>query len=123
MRVCNAAVKHSEPLVTQHPPPPQDVQRLRSFGRKARLHGEGSDHPVIIFLARLHGALGRRPSFFQPNSSEISFDEAWLLNLFDAVRKNDHDRYCFAMRSRMSRSDAAELHFFAMKAAQALDLL
>jgi len=74
-------------------------------------------------MARLHTALGRTPTFFQPSSPEISFDEAWLLNLFDAVKKKDHDRYCFAMRSRMSRSDASGLHFFAMKAAQALDLL
>ena len=123
MQVCNTALKHSAPLVTQSPPPPQVVERLREFGRKARLFGAATDHPVIGFLARLPSALGRKPVFFQPSSTEISFDEAWLLNLFDAVKKQDHDRYCFAMRSRMSRADSAELHFFAVKAANALDIL
>ena len=123
MQVCNTALKHSAPLVTQSPPPPQVVERLREFGRKARLFGAATDDPVIGFLARLPSALGRKPVFFQPSSTEISFDEAWLLNLFDAVKKQDHDRYCFAMRSRMSRADSAELHFFAVKAANALDIL
>jgi len=122
MRVCNTALKDSTPLVTHAPPPPEAVAELREYGRKARLFGVATDDPVIGFLARLPDALGRKPVFFHPTSPEISFDEAWLLNLFDAVKCNDHDRYCFAMRSRMSRSDSAELHFFAMKAANALDI-
>lgn len=121
MQVCNAAVRDSAPLVTQTPPPPEVLTELRRMGRRARLHGAGDSNPVVSLLATLPEALKRRLVFFQDQTSEMSFDEAWLLNLFDAVRTNDHDRYFFAMLSRMSKAKASELHFFVIQAVQALD--
>lgn len=123
MHVCNAALKDSAPLVVRTPPPPQAVAHLREWGRKARLHGVGSSEPGVELLARFGQKLDRRLVFFHPSSAELSFDEMWLLNLFDAVRAQDHDRYCFAMRSRLSKIDAAELHFHVIKAVGALDFL
>ena len=122
MHVCNTALRDSTPLVTHTPPPPKVLADLRDMGRKARLFGAIADDPMQILLARLPKALGRRLVFFEATSHEMSFDEAWLLNLFDAVHKLDHDRYCFAMRSRMSRAQASELHFLVCKAARALDV-
>lgn len=116
MHVCNTALRDSTPLVAHKPPPPQVLSDLRRSARRAWLYGAGDLDPVTKVVARLPGALGRRLVFFEPNSSEMSFDEAWLLNLFDAVRNADHDRYCFAMLSRMSRTQAAELHFHICKA-------
>lgn len=122
MHVCNAALRDSTPLVAHTPPPPKALATLRDSGRRARLYGVGSQDPMVALLARFPDALGRRLVFFEPSSSELSFDEAWLLNLFDAVRQNDHDRYCFAMRSRMSKAQAAELHFSVMKAVATLEI-
>ena len=123
MHVCNAALKDSAPLIAQTPPASGSVKVLRDKGRQARLYGAVSNDPLVALLARFPDALGRRLVFFEPTSSELSFDEVWLLNLFDAVRNHDQDRYCFAMRSRMSKANAAEMHFFVMKAIGALDVL
>jgi hypothetical protein len=122
MHVCNTALRESTPLVTQTPPPPKALADLRARGRKARLFGAISGEPMHDLLAKLPAALGRRLVFFEDSSTELSFDEAWLLNLFDAVHRADHDRYCFAMRSRMSRANASALHFLVCKAARALDV-
>ena len=123
MQVCNAVLRDSVPLVAMSPPPPAVLASLRQKGRDARLHGAGSKDPVTSLLARFPEALGRRLVFFEPTSGELSFDEAWLLNMFDAVQNRDQDRYCFALRSRMSKANAAEMHFFVMKAIRALDVL
>jgi hypothetical protein len=40
--------------------------------------------------------------------------------MFEAVWTGDKDRYCFALLSRMSKADAADLHFATCKAAWTL---
>lgn len=64
--------------------------------------------------------LGKRLAFFKRGARDVSFDEAWLLNMFEAVWTGDKDRYCFALLSQMSKADAADLHFATCKAAWTL---
>ena len=90
---------------------------LRAAGRKARLSGVTTGNPMQALLAALPDALGRRLKFHEPTAVEKSFDELWLENLLDAVRKNDAPRYRFALLSRMSREQASRLHFMVCKAA------
>ncbi|WP_322892032.1 MULTISPECIES: hypothetical protein [unclassified Yoonia] len=100
--------------------PPDPAQHVvRTAGRKARLSGVTTGDPMQDLLAALPEALGRRMKFHEPAASEKSFDEIWLENLFDAVRKGDEARYRFALLSRMSRERASRLHFLVCKAAHA----
>jgi len=94
---------------------------LRATGRRLRLSGRTAGDPMGELLAALPAALGRRMRFYEPTAAEQSFDEAWLANALDAVRKGDEPRYRFAMLSRMSKARASELHFLMCRAANRLD--
>ncbi len=102
-------------------PAPAAHRMLRDAGRKARLTGVKTGNPMDDLLAVLPAALGRRLCFHEVTSWEPSFDELWLANIFDAIRQSDADRYRFAMLSRMSREQAARLHFMMCRAAYRLD--
>ncbi|MCF6445265.1 hypothetical protein [Nereida sp. MMG025] len=95
---------------------------IRTLGRQLCLHPVRHDEsPLAVFMARLPQAIGRRMVFFRLCDGERSFDETWLLNLFDAIMSADAERYTFAMRSRMSRAQAGALHVLACQAASRLD--
>ncbi len=102
-------------------PPPVGLSALRCYAQAARLFGRDTD-PVAVLLRALPDRLGKRLVFFEPGASDVSFDERWVLNLLDALRQRDTDRYQFAMLSRLTKADAAELHFIACKAARTLDV-
>ncbi|MEM1073736.1 MAG: hypothetical protein AAF665_09540 [Pseudomonadota bacterium] len=48
-------------------------------------------------------AVGRRPVFHRPGTSDLSFDEAWLGRLFEAVERSDDDSFRFLIKSRVPR--------------------
>lgn len=48
-------------------------------------------------------AVTTRPVFFRPGTHELSFDEAWLGRLFEAVYDRDDDSFRFLIRSRVPR--------------------
>lgn len=76
---------------------------------------------MAALIQKLEKTLGKRVVFFEATAQDTSFDEDWLFNLLDAVKQGDSDRYCFALRSRMGKMDAADVHFLVCKAALTLD--
>lgn len=48
-------------------------------------------------------AVEKRPVFFRPGTVELSFDEAWLSRLFEAVERADDDSFQFLIKSRVPR--------------------
>lgn len=121
MPITQLSTMPSAPLPARETPPPAGLQTLRRHARTARLFGR-EQHAVATLLQILPDRLGKRLVFFEPGASDVSFDERWLLNLFDAHRQRDTDRYQFAMLSRLSKADAAEVHFAVCKAAHTLDV-
>ena len=95
--------------------------QVRCVGRRLRLHGARDPSPLGVLLQRLPAMLGRRLVFHEHGARDVSFDEAWLLNLLDAVRSADEDRYRFALLSRMPRDRASALHFLVCQTAHTLD--
>ena len=95
--------------------------RVRRAGRAARLGAFVPDSALDLLLQDLPKAIGRRLRFFEPGAAELSFDEAWLLGVIEAIRAGDSDRYRFALLSRMRREPAARLHFLFCKVAHSLD--
>jgi hypothetical protein len=54
-----------------------------------------------MLMRSLPQALGRPPVLFAPGTVELSFDEAWLLQLVAALRAEDADSAAFLLRSRV----------------------
>ncbi|MEQ8587349.1 MAG: hypothetical protein RLO01_20530 [Thalassobaculaceae bacterium] len=50
------------------------------------------------------------PRFYEQCADELSFDEAWLVGLYRAFRRNDHESLVFLLVSRLGRAHAAPLH-------------
>ena len=99
---------------------PAGIEDVRRAAGVARLCSNASD-ALVSALQVLPDVLGKRMVIYEPRARDLSFDEAWLLNTFDAIRQGDTDRYSFAMLSRMDRVKATELHFLMCKAAWTLD--
>jgi hypothetical protein len=100
---------------------PVGLEEVRRAAKTARLSSNASDALVALIQA-LPAVLGKRLVVYEAGARDTSFDEAWLLNAFEAIRQGDTDRYCFAMLSRMKRVEATELHFLMCKAAWTLDV-
>lgn len=98
------------------------IEQLRLTGRRLRLHQECDTSPLGILLSRLPAMLDRRLVFHEIGAIDVSFDEAWLLNMLDAVLEADEDRYRFALLSRMRRDRASAVHFLICQAAHALEI-
>ncbi len=49
----------------------------------------------------LNEALAKRPVLFRPGTEELSFDEAWLVQLAAALRRDDEDSVRFLLQSRV----------------------
>jgi hypothetical protein len=56
-------------------------------------------------------AVSQRPVFFRPGTTELSFDEAWLGRLFEAVENSDDDSFRFLVQSRVPRWTQGNLAF------------
>ncbi|MEO1109922.1 MAG: hypothetical protein AAFX90_18560 [Pseudomonadota bacterium] len=56
-------------------------------------------------------AVSGRPVFFRPGTTELSFDEAWLGRLFEAVELGDDDSFRFLIQSRVPRWKQRNLAF------------
>ncbi|MFW2586685.1 hypothetical protein [Sagittula sp. SSi028] len=70
-----------------------------------------AEHPLQGLRETLGAALGKAVEIRLPAEPERSFDERWLLALFDAASKADLSGYQFLLRSRMQAQDAAQVHF------------
>lgn len=54
-----------------------------------------------ILIRGFKQAVGKRPVFFQPDTDDISFDEAWLGRLFETLALGDEDSFVFLIKSRV----------------------
>lgn len=62
--------------------------------------------------------LSHIPRFHRPGVEEVSFDEAWLLRLFEAASAPDPDSFEFLMRSRVPPMARRSLGFLVSRAAR-----
>lgn len=116
------APRPEAPAARVDPPLLGTLEQLRSTARRLRLHATCDTSALGVLLDRLPSMLGCRMVFHEPGAQDVSFDEAWVLNLLDAVRMGDEDRYRFALLSRMRRDRASALHFLVCQAAHTLDM-
>ncbi len=116
-----AALPLPQPHPTRRRADPALLGRLRRAGRAARLGVAVMDGALDQLLHALPGAIGRRLTFHETGAAELSFDEAWLIGVIEAIRTGDADRYRFALLSRMRREPASRLHFLFCKVAHSLD--
>ena len=63
-------------------------------------------------------AIGQRPVLFQPGETELSFDEAWVLQLLRAMNRNDMDSVTFLIRSRVAPAHRRNVAFLVAQVAQ-----
>lgn len=64
-----------------------------------------------ILMRCLEQALDKRPLFHRPGSQEISFDEAWLARMIQAIRTGDEDSFRFLLYARVPRLNRRNLAF------------
>jgi len=81
-----------------------------------RRHGSIWIRPARFFwlsqpMRGFRQAVHKRPVFFRPGTDELSFDEAWLGRLFEAVERKDDDSFRFLIQSRVPRWTQRNLAF------------
>jgi hypothetical protein len=59
----------------------------------------------------LRQVTSRKTTFFQPGTTEISFDEAWLVQALSAIKRGDGDSFSFLIRSRVPREHQRNIGF------------
>lgn len=63
--------------------------------------GDAKMRHAEVLMRGLMQAIGKRPSFFSLDTTEFSFDEAWLARLFEAIENQDDDSFVFLIKSRV----------------------
>lgn len=63
-------------------------------------------------------ATGRTPRFHRPGAGELTFDEAWLMRLFDSLSREDGASFDFLLRSRVDRFARRNLVFLLCRIAE-----
>ncbi|MEM6696595.1 MAG: hypothetical protein AAF626_18180, partial [Pseudomonadota bacterium] len=56
-------------------------------------------------------ALAKRAVLFRPGTAELSFDEAWLVQLASALRRDDELSVRFLLHSRVGREHHRHMRF------------
>lgn len=79
------------------------------------------DKDMAALLRFLPVALGKRVVFHRPGAQSLTFDEAWLMRLVNAVRTDDQDAIYFALSSRVARHLRAPMRRLAELCADRLD--
>ncbi len=70
----------------------------------------------------LHEALPKRAIFFRPDTSERSFDEAWLVQLARAATYQDEASLAFLLHSRLPREHHRHIRFLVSRLSENFDL-
>lgn len=68
-------------------------------------------------------ALGKRALLFRPGTEEVSFDEAWLIQLGKALAQDDEDSACFLLKSRVPHHLRRHVRFLISHIAASFSLL
>lgn len=61
----------------------------------------------------LQQAIGKQPVFYRPGENELSFDEAWLMQLLIAMADGEGDSVAFLIRSRVPQPHQRQVAFLA----------
>lgn len=67
-------------------------------------------------------ATGRALRLHRPGASELTFDEAWLMQLFDSLSRQDRSSFEFLLRSRVDRFARRNLVFLLCRISEQADL-
>lgn len=70
----------------------------------------------------LGAALGQSPRLHGPGSAELTFDEAWLVELAQASARADTDSLTFLLQSRVKREHRRLVGFLISNIARCFDL-
>jgi len=76
-----------------------------------------------IMMRCLKEALGRRPRILRPGTQELSFDEAWLVELISAAGRSDEQSFAFLLRSRVEQHARRSITFLAARIAEQFSLI
>ena len=89
----------------------QTDPRLEMLRYVLRSEDADSATPLCALSDTLQRIFDRALDLRLPGDPDRSFDERWLLAIFEALRTVDLRWYQFLLRSRMGAGDAARLHF------------
>ena len=67
-------------------------------------------------------AMGRTPRFHRPGAHELTFDEAWLMRILDAMSRKDGASFEFLLRSRIDRLARRNLVFLLCRISEQSEL-
>jgi len=71
----------------------------------------------------LHEAVGKRITLFSPGTAEISFDEAWLLQLGRALCREDEASVSFLLGRRVAPENRRLIRFLVGRIAECFSLI
>ncbi|MGR3467797.1 MAG: hypothetical protein ACU0CI_07935 [Shimia sp.] len=97
------------------------MRQQNLFEACAMLSGEtgtAKEAHAVVLLRCLPQAIDKQPVFFRPGVEELSFDEAWLLRLIEAARKNDETSFAFLLNSRVIPSARRNVTFLTARIAE-----
>ena len=102
------------------------ARRIDLFSACALLsldRGEAAHAHAMALLRALPQALEKAPVFHVPGAQEISFDEAWILRLLQAIRERRGDSIAFLIASRIRPPHRRQIAFLAKGLAEGLDTI
>ena len=73
--------------------------------------GIAHDAHARALLKCLRQAIAQKPIFYQPGTTAVSFDEAWLVQGLAAAKAGDHDSFAFFIRSRVPKIHQRHIAF------------
>lgn len=75
------------------------------------------------FLRALPQAIGKYPVFHVPGAVEMSFDEAWILRLLQAISAGQGDSIAFLIASRVRPAYRRQIGYLAKGLSEGLDTI
>ncbi|MGF1501798.1 MAG: hypothetical protein ACFBSD_08260 [Paracoccaceae bacterium] len=81
----------------------------------------GSETCCVAFLRAVAAGLGRPVKLHRPGATELSFDEAWIVRLIEAIRAADGDTVVFAIGSRIPAAGRRMVHRLAGSVAERVE--
>lgn len=78
-------------------------------------------HAEALMLC-LNDALSQRAVLFRPGTVELSFDEAWLIELATALRRDDEASVRFLLHSRVKREHHRHIRFLVTRISEHFSL-
>jgi hypothetical protein len=73
--------------------------------------GTARDAHARALLKCLRQAIDHAPKFYRPGTTDVSFDEAWLVQCLAATKSEDHDSFSFLIRSRVPKIHQRHIAF------------